>query len=63
MGLNIEKETVLQASDAHGVVQVGGTQVTLDTIVFTFKEGAMAEKIVNRYPSLSLADVHDESTT
>lgn len=32
-------------ADADGVVRVGGTRVTLDTIVFAFEEGATAEEI------------------
>ncbi len=30
-------------TDADGVVRVGGTRVTLDTVVAAFKEGATAE--------------------
>lgn len=45
-------------ADADGVVRVGGTRVTLDTIVAAFREGATAEEIVYQYPSLDLADVY-----
>jgi uncharacterized protein (DUF433 family) len=45
-------------TDADGVVRVGGTRVTLDTIVAAFREGATAEEIVYQYPSLNLADVY-----
>src|SRR5688572_25599780 len=41
-----------------GVVRVGNTRVTLDTVVLTFKEGATAEEIVYQYPSLNLAEVY-----
>ena len=44
--------------DADGVARVGGTRVTLDTIVAAFQEGATAEEIVYQYPSLGLADVY-----
>ncbi|MGB3402663.1 MAG: DUF433 domain-containing protein [Microcoleaceae cyanobacterium] len=43
---------------ADGVVRVGKTRVTLDTVVAVFKQGATAEEIVYRYPSLKLADVY-----
>ena len=46
------------STDRDGVVRVGGTRVTLDTVVFAFQEGATAEMIVDDYPSLSLADVY-----
>jgi uncharacterized protein (DUF433 family) len=39
-----------------GVVRVGGTHMTLDTVVAVFEEGATAEEIVKQYPSLRLAD-------
>jgi uncharacterized protein (DUF433 family) len=44
--------------DGDGVVRVGGTRVTLDTVVTAYIEGATAEEIVLRYDSLRLADVH-----
>ena len=43
---------------ADNVVRVGKTRVTLDTVVAVFKQGATAEEIVYRYPSLQLADVY-----
>lgn len=46
------------AIGADGVIRVGGTRVTLDTILAAFDEGATAEEIVQQYPSLSLADVY-----
>ena len=44
--------------NAHGVAYVGGTRVTLDTVILTFLDGATSEEIVQRYPSLDLADVY-----
>jgi uncharacterized protein (DUF433 family) len=45
-------------TDANGVVRVGNTRVTLDTIVMAFTEGATAEEIALQYPSLHLADIY-----
>lgn len=45
-------------TDADGVVRVGNTRVTLDTIVLAFAEGATAEEIAQQYPSLRLADIY-----
>ena len=45
-------------TDDDGVVRVGGTRVTLDTVVTAFRNGATAEQIVQQYPSLVLADVY-----
>lgn len=44
--------------DPDGVVRVGKTRVTLDTVVTAFLEGATAEEIVEQYPSLQLADIY-----
>lgn len=41
-----------------GVARVGGTRVTLDTVVRAFARGATAEEIAQQYPSLSLSDVY-----
>jgi len=58
MSLTIEREQVPLKQDSHGVLRVGGTRVTLDTVIAAFKEGATAEEIVYRYPTLILADVY-----
>ncbi|MFQ5707942.1 MAG: DUF433 domain-containing protein [bacterium] len=58
MTLTINTEPVPLRTDKDGVVRVGGTRVTLDTVVATFNEGATAEEIVQQYPSLELADVY-----
>lgn len=41
-----------------GVVRVGGTRVTLDTVVEAFREGLTPEEIQQQYPSLDLALVY-----
>jgi uncharacterized protein (DUF433 family) len=51
-------ERIPVQTDADGVVRVGGTRVTLDTVVAAFEMGATAEEIAQQYPSLVLADVY-----
>jgi len=58
MNLKIEQEEIPLKIDKNGVVKVGGTRVTLDTVISAFREGATAEEIVYRYPTLHLADVY-----
>jgi len=41
-----------------GVIRIGKTRVTLDTVIAVFKQGTTAEEIAYRYPSLKLADVY-----
>lgn len=43
---------------ADGVVRVGRTRVTLDTVVMAFLEGVSAEGIAGQYPSLQLPDIY-----
>lgn len=45
-------------TDADGVVRVGNTRVTLDTVLQAFTDGATAEEIAQQYPSVSLADIY-----
>ena len=58
MGLAIEKLSVPLREDAEGVVRVGGTRVTLHTLVGAFRNGATPEAIVQDYSSLALGDVY-----
>lgn len=58
MTFSIETEPVPLEMDADGVIRVGGTRVTLDTVIAAFNTGATAEEIVGQYPSLNLADVY-----
>ena len=51
-------EAVPLEAGADGVIRVGNTRVTLDTVVAAFSQGATAEEIAQRYPSLELADVY-----
>jgi uncharacterized protein (DUF433 family) len=39
-------------------MRVRGTRVTLETVLAAFSEGATAEEIAQRYPSIPLADVY-----
>ena len=58
MTLTIEAETAPLVPNEDGVILVGKTRVTLDTVIAIFNQGATAEEIVYRYPSLNLADVY-----
>ncbi len=58
MALVIAAEPVPLETDAEGVARVGGTRVTLDTIVDAFLDGETAEEITQQYPSVRLADVY-----
>ena len=58
MTLDVVADPLPLQIDEDGVARVGGTRVTLDTIVAAFADGATAEEIVQQYPSVALADVY-----
>jgi len=41
-----------------GVLRVGNTRVSFDSLVYAFNEGAAAEEIVYRYPSINLMQAY-----
>jgi uncharacterized protein (DUF433 family) len=43
--------------DKHGTVRVGGTRVTLETVISVYEQGETAEAIARYYPSLQLSDI------
>lgn|SRR5512141_2415260 len=56
--LQIQPLSLPLALSKDGIARVGGTRVTLDTVVRAFIRGATAEEITQQYPSLSLPDVY-----
>lgn len=58
MSLAATVEPVPLTADADGVIRVGKTRVTLDTVVAAFREGMTPEGIIEQYPSLVLAEVY-----
>lgn len=58
MSLMISPDSPPLAKDDNGLIRVGGTRVSLDSVVFAFLDGSTPEEIVQQYPSLDLADVY-----
>jgi uncharacterized protein (DUF433 family) len=57
--LILEPTTAVPLSqDASGVVRVGGTRVTLATVIYAWQQGHSAEEILEQFPSLQLSDIH-----
>jgi len=42
----------------EGVYRVGETRISLDSLVYLFREGLSAEGMVESYPALTLEQVH-----
>jgi uncharacterized protein (DUF433 family) len=51
----MQKEYV---KNVAGVYRVGDTRVSLDSLVYLFREGMSAESMVESYPALTLEQVH-----
>ncbi len=45
-------------SESDGELRVAGTRIGLQHIIYEYREGANAEDIVQRFPSLTLGAVH-----
>jgi uncharacterized protein (DUF433 family) len=58
MGLSIAPEPIPLSCDPDGVIRVGNTRITLDTVVAAHRDGVTADEIARQYPSLELADVY-----
>lgn len=58
MKLSIKQDPLPLVADMDGVVRVGTTRITLDTIIAAFREGATPEEILQQYPSLRLSDIY-----
>src|ERR1044071_9220597 len=50
--------TVPLSMNETGVLRITGTRVSLDSVIYAFKEGATPEEIVQQYPTLALKDVY-----
>lgn len=58
MPLIVSDQPIPLATDANGIMRVGRTRVTLDTVIAAFQEGATPETMTQQYPSLELGDVY-----
>jgi uncharacterized protein (DUF433 family) len=57
MTLTIATERPPLRVEPDGTARVGGTRITLDTVVGAYNGGASAEQIVQQFESLTLPDV------
>jgi uncharacterized protein (DUF433 family) len=58
MNIEFRPEVVPLSTDRDGVIRVGKTRVTLDTLVQAFNEGATPEEMAQQYPSVDLTDIY-----
>src|SRR5436309_4733140 len=58
MALSVAADPVPLEVDAHGTARIGGTRLTLETVVEAFKRGDRPEEIAAAFSGLELADVY-----
>ncbi len=58
MSLSMQTKPVPLTTDEQGVMRVGDTRVSFDTVIFAFKQGSTPEEIVADYSTLDLSDVY-----
>ena len=58
MTLIVDVQTIPLKADLDGVMRVGDTRVTPDTVVRVFEQGHTVKEIVNHYPAFRLANVY-----
>ncbi len=44
--------------DAQGVIRIGQSRVTLDTVIGAFRQGSRPEEIAQQFPAVTLAEVY-----
>jgi uncharacterized protein (DUF433 family) len=58
MSLSLQTKPVPLNWGEQGVLRVGPTRVSLDTVIYAYKQGATPEEIVADYSALDLSDVY-----
>ena len=58
MSFAVKSELPAIREDADGTLRVGESRVLLELVIRAFQDGATPETIVQRYPTLALADVY-----
>lgn len=58
MQLALKREDPPLIEDAWGMIRVGGTRVTLESVIGLFEQGASAEEITLRFDTLGQQEVY-----
>ncbi len=54
----LKADPIPLARDASGVIRIGGTRVSLESLVSAYQAGAATEELVEAFPDLSPPDIH-----
>ncbi len=55
--MRLELDGIL-LQDEFGVWRVSGTKVTLDSLIYSFRQGSSAETIADQFDAVPLADIY-----
>jgi uncharacterized protein (DUF433 family) len=58
MSVVVSTSEIKLTKTEEGVIRVGNSRVSLDTVIFAFSQGATPEQIVEGYDSLDLSEVY-----
>jgi uncharacterized protein (DUF433 family) len=58
MSFAVHRESPPFREDSDGAIRVGDSRVLLELVIRAFQDGATPESVVDRYPTLSLADAY-----
>lgn len=58
MALQLQSDPLPLARDSAGVIRIGGTRVSLDSVVATYQTGASIQELAEAFPDLDLSDLH-----
>ncbi len=58
MTLDLEPLALPIRIDTDGAVRVGPTRIALEMVLWKYQDGATVQGIVERFPTLAVADVH-----
>jgi uncharacterized protein (DUF433 family) len=58
MAFHAQAEAPPLREDESGALRVGNSRVLLELVIQAFQDGATPETIVQRYPTLALADAY-----
>lgn len=58
MNVDIVTDALPLRTDEDGAIRVGSSRVLLEVVISAFNDGATAEAIVQRFPTVSLADAY-----
>jgi len=58
MNMNLTPIPVPLRLEETGTIRVGKTRVTLDTVISAYKQGDLADEIVDSYPTVTLPEVY-----